>query len=796
MPAALAGLASYPQFVLYRLEPSQTKPGKTDKRPVHWRTGYDCNLMDPQNWTTFDNALAQVRAGVGNGVGFVFQKTDPFFFLDIDNAWIDATEDAPARWSDTAQYLCSAFPGAAVEVSSSGRGLHIIGTGSTTVSDGHACKNRDLGLEFYTQDRFVALTGVSAIGDVRADMSAVLPWLVTNYFAPKPDQPGAALTDWTDEPRADWRGPTDDADLLRRALQSRSAASVLSGKATFADLWDRNVDVLATAYPDSTREFNESDVDAALASHLAFWTGCNMERMETLMRQSQLVRSKWDERRPLPTGEVGNWLQLTIVNSCRAQRDVCRDREVQPPEPVAPMELAAEPTGVIRTDDIFLNPSQQTQFFAGCVYVQELHRVLAPSGALLRPEQFKVTYGGHVFVMDANNEKTSHDAFEAFTQSKVNRCPMAEAGCFRPDLPPRAIMHHDGRRLVNTYTPIDVPRLQGDLAPFLNHLARIIPDDRDRAVLLAYMAAVVQHKGVKFQWAPFIQGAEGNGKTVLSRCVAYAVGERYTHWPRADQISAKFNAWIENRIFIGVEDVYTPEDHGEVLETLKPMITNDRQAVEAKGVDQRSVSVCANFILNSNHKDGLRKSRNDRRIAPFFCPQQSREDVLREMGDGYFQRLYAWLRQDGFAIVAEYLNTYAIPYELNPAAGHEAPLTSSTGAAIHESLGGVEQEIMEAVENGTSGFMGGWISSLQVNRLLERLGRSRSLTPRKREKILADLGYVKHPALVGGRANNPVLPDGGKPVLFVRRGSPEAGITRAVDAERAYSIAQQAAMGS
>jgi hypothetical protein len=68
----------------------------------------------------------------------------------------------------------------------------------------------------------------------------------------------------------------------------------------------------------------------------------------------------------------------------------------------------------------------------------------------------------------------------------------------------------------------------GDVSLFLAHMKKILPIPRDRSILLAYMAAVVQHQGVKFQWAPLIQGVEGNGKTLFSRCVAEAVGVRYS----------------------------------------------------------------------------------------------------------------------------------------------------------------------------------------------------------------------------------------------------------------------------
>lgn len=786
IPSALAGLSRYPQFVLFKLVPSQTRAGKTDKFPVDWRTGHVANAHDAAIWTTFDNAIASVGAGRGHGVGFVFTTNDPFFFVDIDNAL-----QADGTWSDVARYLCAAFPGAAVEVSSSGRGLHIIGSGAHAAPANHACKNIPLNLEFYTQERFVALTGTNAVGDVSADMSVVLPWLTTHYFPERADAINSA--DWTSAPRADWRGPTDDDDLIRRALQSRSAAGVFGNKATFADLWQRNVDVLAKAYPDSEREFDESQADAALASHLAFWTGCDMERMHRLMHRSGLVRDKWSREDYLT--------KFTIPRAVEVQRDVCKDREIQSPLPAmtpTPGAATIEPAAnEAKTGETYLHPSQQLELFKGCVYVQDAHRVLVPTGAMLRPEQFKTMFGGHVFVLDNGNEKTSRDAWEAFTQSIVNTCPKVESTCFRPELPPGSVVTADGWRYVNTYTPVPVPRKQGDASPFFAHLQLMLPNERDRAILLAYMAACVQHKGVKFQWAPLLVGVEGNGKTLISRCIAAAIGARYTHWPRANQFSSQFNAWIEGRIFIGVEDVYLPDDRGEIFEILKPMITNTAQPVEPKGVDQRSADICANFVLNSNHDDAIKKTRNDRRIAPFFTAQRTKADLERDgLAGGYFPKLYRWMKAEGYAIVTEFLHTYAIPDEFNPATECMiAPDTSSTEAAITAGLGGIEQEIVEAVESEMPGFMGDWISSFAFARLLEKLNRARQLTHRRREQLLHGLGYIKHPALIGGRVNNLVLPDAGKPILFVKAGTAAAALDTPAEVARAYSAAQGVTLG-
>lgn len=770
LPPALAGFAKFPQFILYKLVPSASRPGKTDKFPVDPRTGKVATAHDPGAWCSFEHAAACVAAGMGDGVGYVFTEADPFWFLDIDGAL-----DASGQWSEIARYLIAAFPGAAVEVSSSGKGLHIFGSGTVPA---HGCKHLGYGLEFYTSGRFVALTGTHATGSVNADMTAVMPWLVEHFFplTGGQDKP----TDWTTEAREDWRGPTDDEDLLRRALQSKSVGAVFGGKASFADLWDANVAVLAQAYPDPAREYDASSADAALAAHLAFWTGCNMERMLALMNRSALKRDKWNREDYLT--------KFTIPNACKAGRQVLQDK----PAAEAPAPALGSPAR-IREGETHLSPQAQVDYFAGCVYVSNDHRILVPGGAMLRPDQFKTAYAGRIFALDDGNEKTTRNAWEAFTESTVNVCPAAAFAQFRPDLPPGTITEDEGRAFVNSYYPIPIKRKAGSVEPFMQHLRLLLPVERDRDILLAYMAACVQHIGVKFQWAPLLQGAEGNGKTLFSRCVEAALGERYTHWPRADQISAKFNAWQEGKLFIAVEDVYLPDDRGEVIEIIKPMITNTRLSIERKGVDQLTAAICCNWILNSNHKDAIRKTRGDRRFAQFYTAQQTVGDLkLAGMEGDYFPRLYRWLREgEGYAIVSDFLYSYAIPAELNPATEcQRSPETSSTEEAIRASIGGIEQEVLEAIQSGTPGFMGGWVSTHALGRLLDKLGRSRVLTHRKREQMLADLGYVKHAGLDGGRVNNPVLPDTTKPVLFVKAGSLQSQLTNPSEIARAYTAAQ------
>ena len=775
LPPALAPFAAYRQFLCYALVPSQTKPGKFDKLPVSPHTGQVVTAHDPQHWTTADHACAVASGwGAGYGVAFTFTAQDPFFFIDLDGCF-DGT-----NWSPLALKVAAMFPGAAMELSQSGKGMHIFGTGQAPA---HGKKNASLGMEFYTELRFVALTGVGCMGNAATDCTAALHAVTAEYFPPGATADGDFSL--SDAPVPEWRGPEDDDDLIRRALMSRSASSVFGGRASFADLWQGNADALGAAYPDANRPYDASQADAALVSHLAFWTGRHGERIKRLMLRSGLVRDKWHRE---------DYLPRTISEILARPGDVLTDRL---PEPASlPQAAAQAPTQADVTGQTFLGPDAQKTLFAGCVYVQDRHRVLTPGGVLLKPDQFRVAFGGYVFAMDSVNERTTRNAWEAFTESQVLRAPRADTICFKPDQPPGAVINDSGRLRVNTWWPADVKRIAGDVGPFMLHLAKVLPTPRDQQILLSYMAACVQHKGVKFPWAPVLQGVEGNGKTLFSACVAEAVGQHYTHWPHAEDLDSPFNGWIADKVFIALEELYSQEHHAEVVEKLKTLITGGMGIqIQYKGVDQASMSICANFMVTTNYRNAIRKTPdNARRFALFFTAQQSWADIRRDGMDGdYFPRLYHWLKhQDGFAIVSEFLHTYPIAPEFNPAgAMHRAPDTSTTADAIIESRGGVEQQIAEVIAQDTPGFMGGWVSSVMLDRLItDTLKMGNRLSHTKRRELLQGMGYILHPGLQEGRVNNPVQPDGRKPQLYILADHPSRYLTGPAEIAKAYAAAQ------
>ena len=754
LPAPFAPLGEYAQFIIWRLVPDPNG-GKPAKVPIDSRTGLNRDPHDPNGWLSFDEAVAAAQA-FGCYVGFVLTDGDPFFCVDIDNALVDG------QWSTTAQGVLAALPGLAFEVSFSGNGCHLWGMYETPVA--HSNKRKDLDIELYVTKRFIAITGEQAAGLLQPVQA--LYEIAASWFPP--GERAVGNINWVDAAVPEWSGPADDAELIQKMLLSQPGIRALRGEsASFVELWT-GAESLGRYYPDGEkgRPFDWSGAELALCTRLAFWAGKNPVRMDRLFRQSALMRDKWLER-----ADIRQWAIEKGIEYCDAvlgARNATAD--VGPP--------GVQPAVGAPNAYQFLAPDQQVQHFAGCVYVIDRHQVLTPRGAFLNPPQFKAVYGGYVFAMDADNSDTSRNAFEVLTESRAHRWEPADSTTFRPEDPAGTRYEESGQRLVNSYVPVNTPSYSGDVSPMLGLLEKMIPDTQMRLVLISYMAAQVQHIGVKFQWAPCIQGVEGNGKTFLLTAMAMAIGRKYTHYPNADDMGNKFNDWITETVYCPVEEMHQAKNP-EMAEALKGLITNSVLAVQGKGLKQTTGDNRANFIFCSNRKDALIKSASDRRVCPIFTAQQTTADLITSgMGGLYWPNLWRWLNTGGAAHFTHYLQTFAIPDELNPATScHRAPLTSSTAEALEVSMPRAQRIIAEAIAEHRVGFRNGWISSIQLAILFDRI-RGPGVSRKDRAAAIAALGYVLHPNLANGRS--PIrLPseENARPLIYCTLGSIQAQLT-------------------
>ncbi len=510
------------------------------------------------------------------------------------------------------------------------------------------------------------------------------------------------------------------------------------------------------------------------------------------LMEALAVLGKADEEKGLGTLERGWAAGMLVPRAVGHVEAVTPEQALGRRDPVAPSPpgVIVPPSPVLARAFIPIRKPQYVGggevwvYFEGCVYVVRRDEMFIPTGQLVGKSPFDGIYGGPQFLLDYEGSKKVRSAWEMFRQNSQVDMPKAWDICFRPELPAGRIVDIEGLPFLNIYVPLVTPRVEGDPAPFVEHVHRMLPHGRDAELLLHWMASAVQNPGAKFQWWPVVQGTKGNGKSLLLRVMYRAIGERYSHQVRADSViktGNQFNDWIVGKLFLGFEEIRSSEGRRDFVEIMKDTVTAERMATEGKGAGQATSDNRANGLMCTNHEDACPTDDDERRWGIFFCAQQNDEDMMRDgLTVPYFQALYEWLKnENGYAIVTNYLATRPLECALDPARGlQRAPETTSTHRAVAESLGILEQEIVDAIESGMVGFRHGIVSSLAMRSLFDRMRKT--IGPRRYRKIMSAIGYVTHPALETnkGRPNN-AMRDGTRPTLYFAKGGPFLAVTDA-----------------
>lgn len=128
------------QWVLWKyVDIGALKPTKVP----YATTGYQASVTNPDDWTTFDNAVHYHNSGSYDGIGFVFTDFDPYAFIDLD-ATIENSSKQLKIFQEFDSYS---------EKSPSGKGLHIIVKGS--IPQGR----KRFDIEIYSSKRYATMTG-------------------------------------------------------------------------------------------------------------------------------------------------------------------------------------------------------------------------------------------------------------------------------------------------------------------------------------------------------------------------------------------------------------------------------------------------------------------------------------------------------------------------------------------------------------------------------------------------------------------------------------------------------------
>ena len=362
-----------------------------------------------------------------------------------------------------------------------------------------------------------------------------------------------------------------------------------------------------------------------------------------------------------------------------------------------------------------LSERECAEWFKDCYFVERTGQIFSRSGRFMNSTQFNGRYGGKQFIISSTGKLTD-EPWKAALRSTCWTIPKVDHVRFLPGMPTFEIVI-DGikRRGLNTYIPAVIKSKEGDITQWFQWFDKIFPNKEDQKLIFDYLAHCVKYPGFKIQWAPLIQSTEGIGKTIFKEVMSNALGDMYVYSPKAPELiksGSTFNAWMRGKLMILVDEIRIDERR-ELIEILKPMITDHRIEIQSKGVDQEMEDNAANWIFFSNFKDAIPINKNGRRYAIFYSALQSKIDIINAGMDGeYFNKLWRWLRfEGGVEAITHWLLNYPIEEGQIPV---RAPETSSQKEAMEISRSPMESLILNGISDDIPGFRKGYVSTAAV----------------------------------------------------------------------------------
>jgi primase-polymerase (primpol)-like protein len=252
------------QWLCWRSEERDGKPTKIPYSPL---TGQRASSTTPGTWAGYEEALRACEEHGYGGIGFVFTSEDDLCGVDLDGC-LNADTGQIEPWARIIIEELDSY----TEISPSGTGVHVLVR--ATLPEGRNRKGR---FETYDRDRYFTVTGKHLAGtpqtiegrqeELRAVVGRVFGEVSTNGHA-KP----VAATELVDN-------GLSDTEVIQKALAA-------SNGARFSRLWNG----------DTSGYGSHSEADLALCGMLAFWTGGDASRIDSLFRQSGLYRKKWERK--------------------------------------------------------------------------------------------------------------------------------------------------------------------------------------------------------------------------------------------------------------------------------------------------------------------------------------------------------------------------------------------------------------------------------------------------------------------------------------------------------------------
>lgn len=201
--------------------------------------------------------------------------------------------------------------------------------------------------------------------------------------------------------------------------------------------------------------------------------------------------------------------------------------------------------------------------------------------------------------------------------------------------------------LLEPHTPFAME----DVSLWLDHIGRTMGDDT--AIVLDWMAWIVQNCSEKVRWGLLIHSRQGIGKDTLVAPIHAIFGAHNTCEVDARAIDSSFNGFDKAK-FIVLNELENDSKYSTYTK-LKPKISGTGSGMIVINEKYKSPCWCENvsaWMVFTNEPDALPMESSDRR----FHVIEGKQPVSVEDQEAYYAKLWHWYRkEDGFAKVFAYL---------------------------------------------------------------------------------------------------------------------------------------------
>ncbi|MEN3971591.1 DUF5906 domain-containing protein [Sphingomicrobium sp. XHP0235] len=285
----------------------------------------------------------------------------------------------------------------------------------------------------------------------------------------------------------------------------------------------------------------------------------------------------------------------------------------------------------------------------------------------------------------------------------------------------------------NLWRPSGVAPKPGDVSAFVEHMAYLFPNEREREHVLDYLSMLVSDQFVKIHFALLIQGKPGTGKSFLAKLVRAMIGEANVATPQSCEVVEKYTGWQEG-VQLAVLEELMALGRKEVSNTLKPVITDDFLRIRLMHTNVYSTPNFLNLLCITNHRDALPIEAGDRRWLVVFSDSEPRDEA-------YYDRLFGLLKGDGPAAIKHFLQSRKVG--LNPKG--VAPVTRGKAEMQKLSLSEPEQYLSDLLNDGAGPFEFDLVrTSDLVEALPKRLQSYRGLQNKLGSWLRDVVGAVDH----------------------------------------------------